>query len=90
MSETTNVTEAKARLFRSWQTSPSAARAAYTCTTERLPLNRSRLDSVLSEPYEGLGSAHLGTDRVIYHVDDDSHTGYVVAIRLRGDVYEVR
>jgi mRNA interferase RelE/StbE len=73
------------------QTLPeSVAWAAYTFITERLPLNPSRLGSELSEPYEGLRSAHLGTYRMIYRIDDDSHTVYVLAIRLRGDVYGVR
>lgn len=64
--------------------------AAYTFITERLPLNPHRLGGALSEPYEGLRSAHLGTYRVVYHVDDAAHTVYVVAIRLRGDVYGAR
>ena len=64
--------------------------AAYTFITERLPLNPARLGSELSEPYEGLRSAHLGTYRVVYRVDDGSHTIYVIAVRLRGDVYGVR
>jgi mRNA-degrading endonuclease RelE of RelBE toxin-antitoxin system len=68
----------------------SVARAAYTFITERLPLGPSRLGTELTEPYEGLRSAHLGTYRVVYRVDDHSHTVYVVAIRLRGDVYGVR
>ena len=68
----------------------SVAWAAYTFITERLPLNPYRLGGELSEPYEGLRSAHLGTYRVVYQVDDDAHTVYVVAIRLRGDVYGTR
>jgi mRNA-degrading endonuclease RelE of RelBE toxin-antitoxin system len=68
----------------------SVAWAAYTFITERLTLGPSRLGSELSHPYEGLRSAHLGTYRVVYRVDDDSYTVYVVAIRLRGDVYGVR
>ncbi len=68
----------------------SVAWAAYTFITERLSRNPSRFGSELSEPHEGLRSAHLGTYRVVYRVDDDSHTVYVVAVRLRGDVYGVR
>ena len=64
--------------------------AAYTFITERLPLGPARLGSELAGPYEGLRSAHLGTYRVVYRVDDGSQTVYVVAIRLRGDVYGVR
>ena len=64
--------------------------AAYTFITERLPLNPAQLGRELAEPYEGWHSAHLGTYRVVYRIEDGSHTIYVVAVRLRGDVYGVR
>lgn len=38
----------------------------------------------------GCRSAHLGTYRVIYQIDDATETIYVLAVRLRGDVYGVR
>lgn len=64
--------------------------AAYTFITERLPVNPRRLGSELSGPYVGTRAAHLGTYRVVYRIDDDSHTVYVLSVRLRGDVYGVR
>ena len=64
--------------------------AAYTFITERLPVNPRRLGGELSGPYEGIRSAHLGTYRVVYRIDDNSHTVYVLSIRLRGDVYGIR
>lgn len=64
--------------------------AAYTFITERLPTNPYRLGGPLNEPYDGLRSAHLGTYRVVYRVDDASHTVYIESIRLRGDVYGIR
>lgn len=64
--------------------------AAYTFITERLPTNPHRLGGELSGPYAGRRSAHLGTYRVVYRIDDSAHTVYVLSIRLRGDVYGVR
>lgn len=64
--------------------------SAYTFITERLPLNPYRLGSELSGAYQGRWSAHLGTYRVVYRIDDSSHTVHVLSIRLRGDVYGVR
>lgn len=69
---------------------PKAAWAGYTFVTERLPTNPHRLGGQLSGPYEGTRAAHLGTDRVVYRIDDDAHTVYVLSIRLRGDVYGIR
>ncbi len=68
----------------------AVAGAAYTFITERLPTNPHRLGGELAVPYEGCRSAHLGTYRVVYRVDDDSRTIYVLSARLRGDVYGVR
>ena len=64
--------------------------AAYIFIAERLPINPYRLGGELSGPYTGSGAAHLGTYRVVYRVDEDSETVYVLSIRLRGDVYGVR
>lgn len=64
--------------------------AAYTFITERLPVRPHRLGNELSGPYEGKRSAHLGTYRVVYRIDESSHAVYVLSIRLRGDVYGVR
>lgn len=64
--------------------------AAYTFIAERLPGNPYRLGHELSGPYEGIHSAHLGTYRVLYRIDDSHHTLYILSIRLRGDVYGVR
>lgn len=63
--------------------------AAYTLIAERLPTNPHRLGGELSGPYQGSRSAHLGTYRVVYRIDDASHTVFVLSIRLRGDVYGV-
>ena len=64
--------------------------AAYTFVTERLPNNPYRLGGELSGPYQGSRSAHLGTYRVVYRIDEAAHRVYVLSIRLRGDVYGVR
>jgi mRNA interferase RelE/StbE len=64
--------------------------AAYTFITERLPTNPHRIGGELTGPYAGRHAAHLGTYRVVYRIDDDAHTVYVLSIRLRGDVYGVR
>jgi mRNA-degrading endonuclease RelE of RelBE toxin-antitoxin system len=73
------------------RTLPEAvAWAAYTFITERLPANPYRLGGELEGPYEGMRSARLGTYRVVYRIDVDSHTIYIMAIRLRGDVYGIR
>jgi mRNA-degrading endonuclease RelE of RelBE toxin-antitoxin system len=67
----------------------AVAWAAYTFITERLPSNPYRLGGELAAPYEGCRSAHLGTYRVVYRIDDASRTVYVLSVRLRGDVYGV-
>lgn len=67
----------------------AVAWAAYTFITERLPSNPYRLGGALAAPYEGCRSAHLGTYRVVYQIDDASRTVYVLSVRLRGDVYGV-
>ncbi len=64
--------------------------AAYSFITERLPANPHRLGNELAGPYAGKRAAHLGTYRVVYSIDDDSRTVYVLSVRLRGDVYGVR
>ena len=68
----------------------SVAWAAYTFVTERLPSKPQRLGGELASPYEGCRSAHLGTYRVVYRIDEDNRTVYVLSIRLRGDVYGTR
>lgn len=64
--------------------------AAYTFITERLPANPYRIGGPLEGPYSGMRSAHLGTYRVVYRIDDQARIVYVLAIRLRGDVYGIR
>ena len=64
--------------------------AAYTFITERLAANPHRVGGELQGPYRGMRSAHLGTYRVVYRIDDSAHTVTVVAVRLRGDVYGIR
>jgi mRNA interferase RelE/StbE len=68
----------------------AVAWAAYTFITERLPTNPYRLGGELSAPYEGCRSAHLGTYRVVYRIDEGLSTIFVLAVRLRGDVYGTR
>jgi len=68
----------------------AVAWAAYTFITERLPSNPYRLGGELTAPYEGCRSAHLGTYRVVYRIDDITRTVYVLSVRLRGDVYGAR
>jgi mRNA interferase RelE/StbE len=68
----------------------TVAWAAYTFITERLPTNPYRLGGELASPYEGCRSAHLGTYRVVYRIDEGRRTIYVLAVRLRGDVYGTR
>lgn len=73
------------------ETLPQAvAGAAYTFITERLAANPRRLGGELEGPYEGMRSAHLGTYRVVYRINDATNTIIVLANRLRGDVYGVR
>lgn len=68
----------------------TVAWAAYTFITERLPTNPYRLGGELEGPYAGMRSAHLGTYRVVYRIDEATSTVIVLAIRLRGDVYGIR
>ncbi|GAA1768252.1 type II toxin-antitoxin system RelE/ParE family toxin [Luedemannella helvata] len=68
----------------------AVAWAAYTFVTQRLPINPHRLGGELTGPYEGMRSAHLGTYRVVYRIEEDTRTVHVLSIRLRGDVYGVR
>lgn len=68
----------------------AVAWAAYTFITERLPTNPHRLGGALTGLYQGCRSAHLGTYRVVYRIDDATSTVYVLSVRLRGDVYGVR
>ena len=73
------------------QTLPQAmAWAAYTFITERLPHNPHRLGGELVGLYLGMRSAHLGTYRVVYRIDEPAHTVYVLSVRPRGDVYGIR
>lgn len=71
-------------------TPEAVAWAAYIFITERLLTNPYRLGGELAAPYSGCRSAHLGTYRVVYRIDDASRTVYVLSVRLRGDVYGVR
>jgi len=68
----------------------AVAWAAYTFITERLAANPYRLGGELEGPYSGMRSAHLGTYRVVYRIDNASRIVVVLAIRLRGDVYGIR
>jgi mRNA interferase RelE/StbE len=55
--------------------------AAYVFITERLPTNPHRVGGELHGPYDGMRSAHLGTYRVVYRIDDDAHAVIVLAVR---------
>lgn len=65
----------------------AVAWAAYTFITERLPTNPHRLGGELEGPLAGMRSAHLGTYRVVYRIEEEIRTIHVLSIRLRGDVY---
>lgn len=64
--------------------------AAWTFITERLPTNPHRIGKPLHHPYTGQYSAHLGTYRVVYRIDEEKRTIWIMAVRLRGDVYGIR
>lgn len=53
---------------------PAVAWAAYSFISERLPTNPHRLGGLLTAPYDGCRSAHLGTYRVVYRIDDATST----------------
>ena len=63
----------------------SIAWAAYSFITERLPPNPHRLGGPLSAPDDGRRSARLGTYRVVYRIDEDKRTVYVLSIGLDSD-----
>jgi mRNA interferase RelE/StbE len=64
--------------------------AAWTFITERLPTDPHRLGGELTGPYLGCRSAHLGTYRVVYRIDENAGVIHVLSIRLRADVYGIR
>ena len=65
----------------------NVAWAAYAFIAERLTVNPYRAGGELTGPYEGKHAAHLGTYRIVYRIDDAVRVVYVLAIRLRADVY---
>lgn len=67
----------------------NVAWAAHAFMAERLSVNPHRVGGQLSQPYAGLRAAHLGTYRIVYRIDEDANAVYVVAIRLRADVYGI-
>ena len=58
--------------------------------TDRLPTNPHRLGGELTGPFVGRRSARLGTYRIIYRIDAEARTVYVLAVKARGDVYGIR
>ncbi len=64
-----------------------AALALYEFTNGRLLDNPRRMGSPLGEPYEGELSAHVGSWRVIYRVDDEAFMVKVVGVGHRAHVY---
>jgi addiction module RelE/StbE family toxin len=64
--------------------------AAWTFITERLPTDPHRLGGELTGPYRGCRSAHLGTYRVVYRIEENARVIHVLSIRLRADVYGIR
>lgn len=65
----------------------AVAWAAYAFMESRLASNPHRAGGKLTGPYDGLYAARLGTYRIVYDIDEEAHTVFVLAIRLRADVY---
>ncbi|RBY79867.1 type II toxin-antitoxin system RelE/ParE family toxin [Geodermatophilus sp. TF02-6] len=65
----------------------AVAAAAYEFITGPLLGNPQRVGKQLRPPLEDRHSARRGTYRVIYRIDDDSHTVTVVDVAHRRDAY---
>ena len=65
----------------------AVAAAAYEFITGPLLDNPHRVGKQLRPPLEDRHSARRGTYRVVYRIDDDSHTVTVVDVAHRRDVY---
>ena len=63
------------------------AAAAYELITGPLLDNRRRVGRPLDPPMAPAWSARRGTYRILYRIDDTSHTVSVTAIRHRADAY---
>lgn len=67
--------------------SEKVAAAAYEFITGPLLDNPRRVGKPLDPPMAPAWSARRGTYRILYRVDDTSHTVNVTAIRHRADAY---
>ena len=70
--------------------SESVAFAAYGFITGPLCADPYRAGGRLRPPLDDRYSARRGTYRVVYQIDEGRRTVYVLAVRLRGDVYGTR
>lgn len=68
----------------------AVAAAAYEFIVGPLPGNPHRLGKQLRPPLDDRYSARRGTYRVIYRIDDESHTVSILDVGHRRDVYRVR
>jgi mRNA interferase RelE/StbE len=69
---------------------PVAVAAAVIETFEAIASNPRRLGKPLRFELAGCWSARRGPYRIIYRIDDASHTVSVLAVAHRADVYRTR
>ena len=65
----------------------SAAVAAFEFLAGPLAENPHRVGKRLDPPMADLHSAHRGPYRIIYRIDEDAHTVWVVTVEHRRDAY---
>ncbi len=69
---------------------PTAVVAAALETLGAIASNPRRLGKPLRFELEGCFSARRGPYRIIYRIDDSTHTVFVLAVAHRADVYRPR
>ena len=69
---------------------PSVAFAVHEFITGPLLASPRRLGKRLEAPYAGLWSSRRGAYRVIYDIDEESHTVRVLVVDHRADAYRSR
>ncbi len=69
---------------------PTAVAAAALETLGAIASNPRRLGKPLRFELEGCFSARRGPYRIIYRIDDSTHTVSVLAVAHRADVYRAR
>ena len=67
----------------------AVAAAAYEFTIGPLLENRHRVGKRLRPPLDDRYSARRGTYRVVYRIDDDTHTVTVLDVAHRRDAYRI-